>query len=40
MGPAAASYVGYERALRQNDPKYLWIAMLPCTMLELTRKFV
>ena len=33
MGPAAATYVGYERALSQNDPKYLCIAMLPCTML-------
>ena len=33
MGPAAATYVGYERALSQNDPKYLCIAMLPWTML-------
>ena len=33
MGPAAATYVGYERALSQNDPKYLCIAILPCTML-------
>ena len=33
MGPAAATYVGFERALSQNDPKYLCIAMLPCTML-------
>ena len=33
MGPAVATYVGYERALSQNDPKYLCIAMLPCTML-------
>ena len=33
MGPAAATYVGYERALSQNDPKYLCNAMLPCAML-------
>lgn len=33
MGPAAETYVGYERALSQKDPKYLCIAMLPCTML-------
>ncbi|PFX28128.1 hypothetical protein AWC38_SpisGene7138 [Stylophora pistillata] len=33
MGPAAETYVGYERALSQKDPKYLCTAMLPCTML-------
>lgn len=33
MGPAAATYVGYESALSRQDPKYLAIAMLPCTML-------
>ena len=33
IGPAAATYLGYERALSQNDPKYLCNAMLPCAML-------
>lgn len=33
MGPAAAMYVGYEETLSRQDPKYLAIAMLPCTML-------
>ena len=33
MGPAAAMYVGYEFALSRQDPKYLSIAMLPCTLL-------
>ena len=33
MGPAAAMYVGYETALSRQDPKYLAIAMLPCSML-------
>ncbi|KAK2547330.1 hypothetical protein P5673_032782 [Acropora cervicornis] len=33
MGPAAATYVDYESVLSRQDPKYLAIAMLPCTML-------
>ena len=33
MGPAADTYVGYESALSRRDPKYLAIAMLPCTFL-------
>ncbi|XP_015760746.1 PREDICTED: uncharacterized protein LOC107339912 [Acropora digitifera] len=33
MGPAAATYVDYESVLSLQDPKYLAIAMLPCTML-------
>lgn len=33
MGPAADMYVGYESALSRQHPKFLAIAMLPCTML-------
>ncbi|XP_073244540.1 uncharacterized protein [Porites lutea] len=33
MGPAADMYVGYEAALSRQRPKFLAIAMLPCTML-------
>ena len=33
MGPAADTYVGYESALSRKHPKFLAIAMLPCTML-------
>ncbi|XP_068689608.1 uncharacterized protein [Montipora capricornis] len=33
MGPAAATYVGYESALARKDPKFLAIAMLPCALL-------
>ena len=33
MGPAADMYVGYESALSRQHPKFLSIAMLPCTML-------
>lgn len=33
MGPAADMYVGYESTLSRQHPKFLSIAMLPCTML-------
>lgn len=33
MGPAAAMYVGYEAAVSRQRPRFLAIAMLPCTML-------
>ena len=33
MGPAAATYVGYESALARKDAKFLAIAMLPCALL-------
>lgn len=32
-GPAVQSYMGYHKALVKNNPKFLPIAMLPCTML-------
>ena len=33
MGPAADMYVSYVSALSRQDPKYLAIALLPCTLL-------
>ena len=33
MGSAAAMYVGYERSLSIQDPRFLSISMLPCQML-------
>lgn len=33
LGPAAKTYVLYQSVLSQEDPRYLSIAMLPCTML-------
>ena len=33
MGPAAKTYMMYQSALSKDDPRYLSIAMLPCTML-------
>ena len=33
MGPAAKTYMMFQSVLSQEDPRYLSIAMLPCTML-------
>lgn len=33
MGPAAGMYVGFESNVSRKDPKFLSIAMLPCSML-------
>ena len=33
MGPASKTYMMYQSALSQDDPRYLSIATLPCTML-------
>lgn len=33
MGPAAASYVAYEKKLAEKTPKFLAIGILPCDML-------
>lgn len=33
MGPAGKMYMGYQTAVSEKEPKYLPIAMLPCTML-------
>ena len=33
LGPAAKTYILYQSVLSQKEPRYLPIAMLPCTML-------
>lgn len=42
LGPAAKTYVLYQSVLSQEDPRYLAIAMLPCTMLwpQMARELV
>lgn len=42
LGPAAKTYVLYQSVLSQEDPRYLSIALLPCTMLwpEMARQLI